>query len=616
MMKPLKEELQDLQRRGIIASVDRSTDWISSMVVVQKPNGKLRVCIDPRPLNKALKRSHFPLPTIEDILPDLSKARVFTVCDVKSGFCHVKLEEEFSYLTTFATTFGRSKWLRIPMGMSPAPEIFQRKPTLALEGLSGIYIIADDVLITGQEETPETAEQDHDEKLKACLTRCREKGIKLNIDKFKLRQNEVSYIRHLLTSDGLKMDPDKVRAITHMPKPTDVKGVQRLLGMVNYLSRFCVHLSVHCEVLRQLTRKDREWCWTARHKEALSKIKEIVANAPVLKYYNPDVEFTIQRDASDTGLGAALLQGGMPVAFASRALKQTERRYAQTEKEFLALVFSMEKFHQNTYGRRITVQSDHKPLENIMRKPLLSAPKRLQRMMLRIQKHDVDIVYVPGRDVVLADTVSRAYLTESLPTGSVETEIETVNMVQHLPFSEDGLGRIRSATKDDRTLQTPIKTIQHGWPKEKADMPNEIRHYFLFQEELPGWNCLQGRKVVIPDVLRKEVTQRIHSSHLGVEGCLRRARECVYWQGMNDQIKTYIQKCDTCRSVDCSQQKETLKPHEMPKRPRAKAGNDLFTFDNKDYFITVDYYSNFWEIDFLPDTKSATVIRKLKAHFA
>lgn len=325
MMKPLKEELQDLQRRGIIAPVERSMNWISNMVVVQKPSGRLRVCIDPRPLNRALKCSHFPLPTIDDILPEMSKAKVFTVCDVKSGFWHVKLEEESSYLTTFSSPFGRYRWLRMPMGISPAPEIFQRKLTFALEGLPGIYIIADDVLITGQGETQELAERDHDEKLKAFLARCREKGIKLNADKLKLKQREVSYIGHLLTSDGLKIDPDKVRAITHMSKPTDVKGVQRLLGMVNYLSKFCAHLSDQCEALRQLTRKDCEWRWAVQHEEAFCKIKETIANAPVLKYYNPDEELTIKCDASDGGLGAALMQGGKPVAFTSRALTRTER---------------------------------------------------------------------------------------------------------------------------------------------------------------------------------------------------------------------------------------------------------------------------------------------------
>uniref|UniRef100_A0A8C7YWC8 Gypsy retrotransposon integrase-like protein 1 n=1 Tax=Oryzias sinensis TaxID=183150 RepID=A0A8C7YWC8_9TELE len=618
MMKPLKDELQDLVHREIISPVERSTDWISGMVVVQKSNGKPRVCIDTRPLNKALKRSHFPMPTIEDILPDLSKAKVFTVCDVKSGFWHVKLEEESSYLTTFSTPFGRYRWLRMPMGISTAPEIFQRKLTQALENLPGLYIIADDILITGQGETQEAAERDHDDKLRLFLNRCRQKNIKLNAEKLKLRQKEVAYIGHLLTADGLKIDPEKVRAINEMPQPADVKAVQRLLGMVNYLAKFCPHLSDQCEVLRKLTHKDCEWSWNKQHEDAFIKLKGTITNAPVLKYYSPEEELTVQCDASDTGLGAALMQNGKPIAFASRALTQTERGYAQIEKEFLALVFSMEKFHQFTYGRKVTVQSDHKPLENIVKKPLLSAPKRLQRMMLRIQKYDVDVMYVPGKDMLLADTLSRAYLPEHSSCGSVEAEIETVNMVLHLPISEQSLNAIRVATEQDATLQTLQQTISKGWPNEKCKVPSQVRLYFSFKEELSFQDGIifRGERAIVPDSLRKEIIQRIHSSHLGVEGCLRRARECVYWPGMTEQIKTHVAKCEICRSLDVKQQRETLLPHEMPNRPWAKVGTDLFCFDNRDYLITVDYYSNFWEIDYLPDTKSTTVIKKLKAHFA
>lgn len=210
-------------------------------------------------------------------------------------------------------------------------------------------------------------------------------------------------------------------------------------------------------------------------------MKETTANAPILKYYNPDEDLTVQCDALDTGLGAELMQMGKPVAFASRALTQTARGYAQIEKEFLAMVFSMEKFHQYTYGRKVTVQSDHNPLETIVRKPLLSSPKRLQGMMLRIQKYDIDVIYVPGRDMLLAGTLSRAYLPESTP---VEAELETVNMVQHLLISADRLQDIRSATEKDKTLQLLIKTMSQRWPKDKSHVPSEIRPYFSLQGEL------------------------------------------------------------------------------------------------------------------------------------
>lgn len=310
MMGPLKEEVNNLQERGIITPVEQSTDWISSLVVVKKPTGKLRICIDPRPLNKALKRSHFPLPTIEDILPELSKARVFTVCDVKNGFWHVQLDDPSSNLTTFATPYGRYRWLRMPMGISPAPEVFQRMLTQALEGLQGVHIIADDVLITGEGETLEMVSKDHDRKLRLFLDRCRDRNIKLNADKFRLRQNKVPYIGHLHTSEGLKVDPEKVRAINEMPRPTDVKGVQRILGMVNYLSKFCRHLSDHCEVLRQLTHKDSLWDWCEVHEQAFQSIKDLITRAPVLRYYSLKEQLVLQCDASDTGLGAALLQSG------------------------------------------------------------------------------------------------------------------------------------------------------------------------------------------------------------------------------------------------------------------------------------------------------------------
>lgn len=278
----------------------------------------------------------------------------------------------------------------------------------------------------------------------------------------------------------------------------------------------------------------------------------------------------------------------------------------------------MEKFHQYTYERKVNVHSDHKPLENIVRKPLLNTPKRLQRMLLRLQRYDIEVKYIPGKSMLLADTLSRAYLPEHASEGSVEMEIESINMVQHIHIAEQRLQAIREETSKDRKLQSLIKLLQEGWPMNKKDIPSDIAHYHSFQEELSaqGGIVFRGERVVIPDALRGDSVRRIHSSHLGIEGCLRRARECVYWPGMNEQIKTFIEKCDVCRSMDVKQQKETLQSHELPSSPWSKVGTDIFTLDSRNYLITVDYLSNFWELDYLPDTQSTTVIHKLKAHFA
>ena len=263
----------------------------------------------------------------------------------------------------------------MPFGISPAPEYFQSTLDQAIENLPGVKTIADDILIYGEGETQEEAIRDHDQKLIKLLQRCREKGITLNKEKFKMKLTEIPYIGHLLTQNGLKPDPSKVEAILNMSKPTDLKAVQRLVGLVNYLTKFLKKLADICEPLRQLTRKEMEWEWTEVHDVAFEKIKEAVTTAPVLRYFDPNEETVLQCDASDTGLGASLMQKGQPVAYASRSLIDTERNYAQIEKELLAIVFGTEKFNQYTYGRRVIVESDHKPLETIYKKPLVSAPK-------------------------------------------------------------------------------------------------------------------------------------------------------------------------------------------------------------------------------------------------
>ena len=182
----LQGELETLSNMEIIAKVDDPTDWISSMVVTTKRNGKVRLCIDSKALNNALKRSHYPLPSIEDVLPLLSDAKLFTVLDARNGFWHVQLDTDSSYLTTFSTPWSRYRWLRMPFEITSAPEEFQRRMDITLGGLDGTKAIADDILVFGTGSTQGEAEKSHDERLTAVLYRCRQKGVRLNKDKMQL----------------------------------------------------------------------------------------------------------------------------------------------------------------------------------------------------------------------------------------------------------------------------------------------------------------------------------------------------------------------------------------------------------------------------------------------
>ena len=245
-----KTELTRLQELGVISPVDRPTPWVSSVVVATKKSGALRIYIDPRPLNKALKRERYQLPILDDILPELSKAKIFSTVDLRSRYWHCNLDEESSLLSTFATPFGRYLWRRLLFGLSASSEIFQKRVNQTLEGLEGVLDITDDILIYGVGNTEKEANLDHDRKLLKFLERCRCMGVALNLEKLKLRRKKVTFMGHELTNEGIKIDPQKAKAILEMPKPTNVEEVQHVNGFVNYLAKFLPKVADSMEPIR------------------------------------------------------------------------------------------------------------------------------------------------------------------------------------------------------------------------------------------------------------------------------------------------------------------------------------------------------------------------------
>ena len=251
------------------------------MVAVKKPN-KLRLCIDPANLNVAIKRNHYPTPTIDDVMPKLTKARVVSVADAKDGFLQVRLDEKSSYLATFYTPFGLYRWLRMPFGIKSAPEEFQRRLDENLEGLENVAVIADDILIYRTGETDIEAEKSHDNALIALFERCRERRIKINQKKLRFNLDSVTYMGHVFSKKGVSPDPEKILAITQMNRPEDVKAVQRLLGVATYLAKFVPKLSTVSEPLRRLTDQDSVFEWMPQHEDAFNEMKKLLSQAPVL----------------------------------------------------------------------------------------------------------------------------------------------------------------------------------------------------------------------------------------------------------------------------------------------------------------------------------------------
>ena len=354
---------------------------------VTKPNGFLRLRLDPKGLNKVIKRPHHSTSPIDEILPKLNGAQDFSIVDTRSGYWNIKLDYQSSMYNTFNSPHGRYHFLRLPFGLICAQDIFQKKVDEAFGDLPGVTGIADDIVISGK------TRDEHDKNLKAVMERAQETGVRFNPDKCQIARTELSFFGHTISATGLKPDPRKIEAIRNMDPSTSLPDLQTFLGMVQYLGRYIPNLASVSAVLWDLTKSANEFQWNPEHQQAADKVKKLIASPGSLQYFDGSKTVTIQVDASVRCLGVTLLQSKGPVEYRSKLLSETERRYSNIERKMLSIGCGLEKFH---YGRHVTVETDHKPLEAIFKKHLSNAPPRIAWMTLRVQKYDVEIKYVLG----------------------------------------------------------------------------------------------------------------------------------------------------------------------------------------------------------------------------
>lgn len=252
-------------------------------------------------------------------------------------------------------------------------------------------------------------------------TRLKNAGFTLNNKKCEYEQQRIKFLGHIFTPNGYEANPEKIEAIFRLNRPTNIKELQRLLGMVTYLNKFIPHLSNITEPLRILLKKETAWFWDTQQEEAFTTIKNVLTNTPVLGYYNVNSDVKLSVDASSKALGACLLQNGRPIAYATRALSKVEQNYPQIEKEATAIRFACKKFHEYVYGKNLIIESDHKPLETIFKKPLTNAPARLQRILWEILQYAPQVVYKRGTQIPIADTLSRDCL-HATKTDDIKSE--------------------------------------------------------------------------------------------------------------------------------------------------------------------------------------------------
>ena len=607
----LKDTLGDLESRGIVEKVNKPTEWVNSLVIVEKTNGTLRLCLDPRDLNKVVKREHHMIPTAENIIAKLAGKKVFSVVDMKDGFWQIPLSNKSANLCTFNTPFGRYRFLRLPFGICSAPEVFQKSNEQLFGDIDNVQIYFDDLIIAG------TTTEEHDTALSRVFERARKVGIKFNKEKFQFRVPEVKYVGRRISGQGVCADESHIRPILEMQIPNNKKELMRFLGMVKHLGQFIPNLSNVSAPLRNLTRTDTPWQWSHEHDKSLNHIKALLTSAPTLSIFNSSRPLLLQTDASKDGLGACIMQDGHPIAYASRTLTTGEKGYAQIEKELLSIVFGVERFHHFTYGRNVLVNTDHKPLESIHLKELDKISVRLSRMVLRLLKYQLTVKYIPGKEMYTADTLSRAYLKDPVKDDP-ELKYVVHSIVKYLPMTDERKRQFAEATKTDPVLNTLTRLTMEGWPEKKYSVPENVKFYWNVRENIhmaEGLVFLENR-VLVPAELRQQMLKLVHEGHFGMEKSKARARQVLSWPGMSQDIESMVARCTICEKFRPAQQKEPMIPHVIPHRAWSKVAADILEIGTNAYLVVVDYYSKWLELTQLKNKTATEVILKLKSIFA
>ena len=495
----------------------------------------------------------------------------------------------------------------MPYGSIDSQDAFQAKMDQILEGLEGVVSIADDIIVHG------VTEEQHDKNMRSLMDHAHVNGLVFNPEKCSLKADSVMFFGCLYDRNGIRPDPAKVKAIQAMPAPTCLHELQEFIGMVTYLSKFIRGLSDLQEPLCALTKKDVQFEWTPSHEWQFNIIKNSISSTTTLHYFDTNKPVVLQVDASKIGLGATILQDDEPVAYASKALTETERRWANIEREAYALVFGCERFHTYVYGRHFTIESDHKPLEQIIHKNLVDTPARLQHMIMQLQPYDFILKYRPGKEMTLADALSRYY-----PQPAPEIPLDIA--IHHTHLTMQHKTAFQNAIMADPELQALSQMIIDGWPEDTSEVPKCLRKYFTHASTLAVEDglILKGEALLVPESERDRVLCQLHDGHQGITKTNLRAKNIVYWPGMTKDIEKMITSCTTCQRFQAKQCDTPLEKHPRPDHPWSVVASDLFDFDGGQYMVMADMYSNMFFVRKMPPSGATTaaVVSKMKEIFA
>ncbi|XP_062557460.1 uncharacterized protein K02A2.6-like [Armigeres subalbatus] len=613
-------ELDRLEQLDIITPVDFS-QWAAPIVTVRKPNGKIRICADySTVLNAALEANNYPLPVPDDIFTKLNGCKFFSIIDLSDAYLQVEVDDDSKELLTINTHRGLYRFNRLAPGVKSAPGAFQQLMNGMIADLQGVESFLDDIIVFSK------TEMEHHQRLEALFKRLEEYGFHLREEKCSIFQQEIKYLGHIVDKNGLRPNPAKIEAIVKMPAPTDISSLRSFLGAVNFYGKFVKKMHQLRRPLDALLKKDVQFNWSSICQQSFEKIKEVLQSGLLLTHYDPKLEIIIAADASKSGIGAVAMHrfpdGSLKaIAHASRTLTQAEVGYSQIEKEGLALIFAVTKFHRMILGRKFTLQTDHQPLLRMFGSkkgiPLHTA-NRLQRWALTLLCYDFEIEYVSTTQFGYADMLSRLinHYTKSdedfiIAAIQFEKDIEVPldEAVGILPIT---FKMVLKNTSKCPVLQKVISFIQQGWPSNKSSIEDEkIRQFFPYREALSVVKgcIMMADRLIIPFNFHRRILKRLHRGHPGIERMKSIARSHVFWPKIDNAIEDFVKQCNSCAAQSKSQRKVPLQSWPLTVHPWERIHMDFAgPFFGQYFLVVVDAHSKWPEVKIVqsPTTSSVT----------
>ncbi|XP_042613167.1 uncharacterized protein K02A2.6-like [Cyprinus carpio] len=615
MKAKVEVEIERLLRENIIEPVKHS-EWAAPVVPVLKPDNTVRLCGDYKlTVNRVSKLEQYPIPRLDDLFATLSGGQKFTNLDMSHAYHQIALDAESKKYVTVNTHKGLFTYRVLPFGVSSSPAIFQRTIEGVLQGLPYVAVFLDDILVTGRNDG------EHLQMLARVLERLQEAGLRLKRSKCTFMEKEVMFLGHKVDETGLHPVPEKVNAIQNAPSPKTVTELKAYLGLLNYYNKFLPNLSTVLAPVHKMLRKDAKWHWGGEQEAAFVQSKKMLQSVKVLVHYDPQKDVILSCDASPYGLGAVLSHkmpdgSERPIGFMSRTLNQAERNYSQLDKEGLAVMFGLQRFHKYLYGRKFTIVTDHKPLLSLFNElksvPQMSSP-RIQRWAVTLRAYEYNIIYKPGKDQANADALSRL----PLPTESVPEQEERVLMLENADITLITAEQVRSWTQTDPVLSRVREMVQRGLLQELIGA--EFDPFTSRKDELSVQDgcVLWGARVIIPSAGRSEVLNQLHQCHPGVSRMKALARSYVWWPKMDQDVERLVKTCRICQEHRNVPAVAPLHPWNWPEKPWQRLHVDYAgPFMGKMFLILIDAHSK-W-IDGYPvnSATSAATIECLRTSFS